>query len=149
MRTHELARGDIQLYFLSITSFSSEQWERAFISKKHLYSDNASIKVPFISPPPEIPNFTRRSKELEKLQQLLLTPDGSHKVRIAGLVGTGGMGKSTLAGYFASEYQAYFPDGVISLRVGHKTTEALIEELCDLTVSLSSPVTHMLSINWL
>src|SRR5579864_8063882 len=69
--------------------------------------------APFILPQLDIPYFTGREDELKQLEQLLLRPGGPHIAGIAGLSGTGGMGKSALAFHFATIYRDKFPDGVI------------------------------------
>ena len=80
----------------------------------------------------DIPDFTGRVKELEKLRQLLLNPDSSRTTRIVGVVGTGGMGKSTLVNHFATKYKEYFPDGVYGLHVGRKAADVLAQEFASL-----------------
>jgi tetratricopeptide (TPR) repeat protein len=82
---------------------------------------------PFVLPQSEIPYFTGREDELRQLEELLLKPDGPRVVGIAGLTGTGGMGKSALAFHFANIHRERFPDGVIGLRVDGSEIDTLAQ----------------------
>ncbi len=83
---------------------------------------------PLILPQLDTQHFTGREDELQQLEQLLLTPDGPRVAGIAGLTGTGGMGKSALAIHFAAIYSKQFPDGVIGLRVDGKQVDTLAQQ---------------------
>jgi ATP-dependent Clp protease ATP-binding subunit ClpA len=62
----------------------------------------------------KISDFTGRKAELAQMEALLLA---SQEQRIVGLIGTGGMGKTSLAYHFARTNRDYFPDGVIGLPI--------------------------------
>lgn len=70
-----------------------------------------------VLPPVNLQAFTGRSSELQRLEALLLRTSGEKITSIAGVSGSGGIGKSALACRFAELHQSNFPDGVIGLRV--------------------------------
>ena len=90
---------------------------------------------PFILPQHDIPFFTGREQELKQLETLLLNTQaqGPRVAAIAGLTGTGGMGKSALACHFATLYRHEFRDGVIGLRVDGAQVDALAQRFADLS----------------
>ena len=100
-----------------LTSFKDEIIEAIQSSKK------TEKKIPFTLPPIDLTNFTGREGELEKLENLIFNQEGSRIVGIVGLTGSGGMGKSALAVYFANKHKKRFPDGVIGLRVDGGTVD--------------------------
>jgi DNA-binding SARP family transcriptional activator len=64
--------------------------------------------------PPDIADFTGRAEQVEQLCGLLATPDeqaGPGAVRVVLVVGTGGLGKTTLAVHAAHQVAREFPDG--------------------------------------
>jgi tetratricopeptide (TPR) repeat protein len=79
-----------------------------------------SPRIPFILPQIDVPTFTGRSVELAQLESVLLHQDGEKVSSIAGISGTGGLGKTALACHFAELHRAAFTDGVIGLRVDGK-----------------------------
>lgn len=88
-----------------------------------------TVPPPFILPLQDIrEEFTGRDAEMEHLKQLLLTPDA---LAVAGIVGTGGMGKSTLASHFASMYRSHFPDGIIGLEIEGRDPATLARVFAD------------------
>ncbi len=64
-----------------------------------------ALPPPFNLPSIDISKFTGRDEELAKLEELIFNQQGSRVVGIVGLTGTGGMGKSALAVYFAHKYK--------------------------------------------
>ena len=89
------------------------------------------VPPPFILPLQDIrEEFTGRDAEMERLKQLLLTSDSSSAI-VAGIVGTGGMGKSTLACHFASMYRSHFPDGIIGLEIEGRDLTTLARVFAD------------------
>ncbi len=88
-------------------------------------SKKSEKKIPFTLPPIDLTNFTGREDELKKLEDLVFNKQGSRVVGIVGLTGSGGMGKSALAVYFATKYRDHFPDGVIGLRVDSGTVDEI------------------------
>jgi tetratricopeptide (TPR) repeat protein len=87
--------------------------------------DPALAKAPFILPQTDNAAFTGRADELERLQDWLLGTSAATVSSIAGLSGTGGIGKSALAVHFADKYRVHFSDGIIGLRVDGKEPEEL------------------------
>ncbi len=83
---------------------------------------------PFIVPQLETNSFTGREEELAALERALFESDGGHVCSIAGLSGTGGIGKSALAVHFAMLHRARFPDGVIGIRVDGKDNDTIARE---------------------
>ena len=73
--------------------------------------------APFVLPQVDVPTFTGRSEELERLATILLHQGGEKVSSIVGVSGSGGIGKSALACHFAEVHRNAFPDGVIGLRV--------------------------------
>lgn len=64
--------------------------------------------------PPDIADFTGRAEQVEQLCELLATPDeqaGPGAVRVVLVVGTGGLGKTTLAVHAAHRVARQFTDG--------------------------------------
>jgi hypothetical protein len=102
-----------------LTSFKDEVIEAIQISQK------TERKLPFTLPPIDLANFTGREEELKKLEELIFNQQGSRVVGIVGLTGTGGMGKSALAVYFATKHRKRFPDGVIGLRVDGSSVDEI------------------------
>jgi tetratricopeptide (TPR) repeat protein len=67
---------------------------------------------------PDIPYFTGRTDELNRLKQILLAPNDTHMSSIGVQIsGTGGMGKSSLAYHFAHTHKKDFKDGVLDLKI--------------------------------
>ncbi|MCI5193905.1 MAG: tetratricopeptide repeat protein [Candidatus Electrothrix sp. AU1_5] len=90
-----------------------------------LKSPKPSLKPVFFLPQ-DIPRFTGRSDELDKLAELLLEPEKQKTAAtaaIVGVTGQGGIGKSALAFHFAKEFRDKFPDGVIAARVNGKDAD--------------------------
>jgi len=85
-------------------------------------------RVPFIIPQHETQSFTGREDELKSLECAILDQRGDRTCTIAGLSGTGGIGKSALAVHFASLFRDRFPDGVIGLRVDNKGLDIIARE---------------------
>jgi tetratricopeptide (TPR) repeat protein len=85
-------------------------------------------RVPFVLPQLDIPTFTGRDQELNKLEELLVTGKEARLCSIIGMSGSGGIGKSALACHFAELHKADFPDGVIGLRVDEKDADTLARE---------------------
>jgi tetratricopeptide (TPR) repeat protein len=84
--------------------------------------------VPFILPQLDVPTFTGRSDELGLLEAILLRTTGEKISSIAGVSGSGGIGKSALACHFAELHRNHFRDGVIGLRVDGKEAIAIARE---------------------
>jgi DNA-binding SARP family transcriptional activator len=90
--------------------------------------------------PPDIADFTGRAEQVEQLCDLLATPDeqaGPGAVRVVLVVGTGGLGKTTLAVHAAHRVARQFTDGQLyaSLRGATQPvepTEVLARFLRDL-----------------
>jgi tetratricopeptide (TPR) repeat protein len=89
---------------------------------------NPGRRIPFILPQLDVPTFTGRSEELQRLEAILLRQDGQKVSSIAGVSGSGGIGKSALACHFAELHRGAFPDGVIGLRVDGKEPIAIARE---------------------
>ncbi|HEV2882013.1 MAG TPA: tetratricopeptide repeat protein [Pyrinomonadaceae bacterium] len=87
---------------------------------------------PFILPQLDISTFTGRIQELNKLEELILKTEGGKVCSIAGLSGTGGVGKSALACHFAQLHKDAFPDGVIGIRVDGKDNDTIAREFARL-----------------
>ncbi|MEW6585794.1 MAG: tetratricopeptide repeat protein, partial [Nitrospirota bacterium] len=85
-------------------------------------------RSPFIVPQHETPTFTGRDEELKSLETILLGDRVGRVCTIAGLSGTGGIGKSALAVHFALLYRDHFPDGVIGVRVDGKDVDTIARE---------------------
>ncbi|HEY2295109.1 MAG TPA: tetratricopeptide repeat protein, partial [Thermoanaerobaculia bacterium] len=84
--------------------------------------------APFIVPQHETTSFTGREDEIESLGQTLLGDRGARVCTIAGLSGTGGIGKSAAAVHFASLHRSSFTDGVIGIRVDGKDVNTIARE---------------------
>ncbi|MCP4697743.1 MAG: tetratricopeptide repeat protein, partial [Gammaproteobacteria bacterium] len=87
-----------------------------------------SVAPPFILQQRELANFTGRHEQLDQLSALLAQAPGAKISTIVGLSGSGGIGKSALAAYFAQEHRERFPDGIIGLRVDEKDAATLARE---------------------
>ena len=79
-------------------------------------------------PQHDTPSFTGRRDELHALERALLNDRAERFCTIAGLSGTGGIGKSALAVHFATFHRDRFPDGVIGLRVDGKEVDTIARE---------------------
>jgi tetratricopeptide (TPR) repeat protein len=88
----------------------------------------ATRAAPFILPQHETASFTGREDELKALERALFDDRVSGVCTIAGLSGTGGIGKSALAVHFATVHRDRFSDGVIGLRVDGKDNDAIARE---------------------
>ncbi|NMF63225.1 tetratricopeptide repeat protein [Brasilonema octagenarum] len=96
--------------------------------KKANNSTSLPFQIPFILPQKDVSSFTGRDEELQQLQELLIHRQGTKLCSIAGLAGTGGIGKSALACHFATLHKADFPDGVIGLRVDGKDADTIARD---------------------
>jgi predicted ATPase len=70
---------------------------------------------------PALPaQFVNRAQLLAQAKQALLQPGTGQAVRMVGLVGMGGTGKSILANALAHDADVVqaFPDGIVRLEVG-------------------------------
>jgi tetratricopeptide (TPR) repeat protein len=83
--------------------------------------------TPFILSQPDIQSFTGRKAELRQLETAILGADDIPRIGIAGLTGTGGMGKSVLASHFATAHRDRFPDGVIGIRLRDSSAESIAQ----------------------
>ena len=83
---------------------------------------------PFVVPQLDPVSFTGRQEELRALEQALLGSATGRICTIAGLSGSGGIGKSALAVHFADIHRDRFPDGVVGLRVDGKDVDAVARE---------------------
>ena len=83
------------------------------------------LERPFVLPQQDTPNFTGREDEMRQLEVVLLNAKAT---KIAGVTGTGGVGKSALACRFAREHKTRFPDGVIGLRVDEKDVDTIAHD---------------------
>ncbi|AVP95697.1 hypothetical protein C7S18_00140 [Ahniella affigens] len=88
----------------------------------------ARVASPFVVPQLGQVSFTGRQEELRALEQTLLGNATGKICTIAGLSGSGGIGKSALAVRFADVHRARFPDGVVGLRVDGKHVDAVARE---------------------
>lgn len=88
----------------------------------------AGLSIPFILPQVDNAKFTGRNEELRQIEDLLIKPGGEKICGIAGLAGTGGVGKSALACHFARLHKDDFPGGVIGLRVDGKDPDTIVRE---------------------
>jgi len=84
--------------------------------------------TPFILPQADVSTFTGRVEELDLLRNRLIDRRSTKVCTIAGVSGTGGIGKSALACHFAHTYREEFPDGVIGLRIDGKDTDTIARE---------------------
>ncbi|MEI2577278.1 tetratricopeptide repeat protein [Scytonema sp. PRP1] len=103
----------------------------AEISERQKKANNLTslpFQIPFILPQKDVSSFTGRDEELQQLQELLIDRQGTKLCSIAGLAGTGGIGKSALACHFATLHKADFPDGVIGLRVDSKDADTIARD---------------------
>jgi len=85
-------------------------------------------RAPFVLPQRDEPTFTGRAAELKRLEDILLREDGEKVGCIAGLSGTGGLGKTALACHFAEIHRSAFSGGVIGLRVDGKEPITIARE---------------------
>ena len=106
-----------------------EQLQDQLAKEKELQREKspAKKKIPFILPIEDRETFTGRETELNKLKDLLLSENKTRKV--CSIAGLGGVGKSTLARYFAIKYQDKFPDGTIFIRVDGKDSKTIARKL--------------------
>ncbi|HNN96898.1 MAG TPA: hypothetical protein PKI03_31730, partial [Pseudomonadota bacterium] len=88
--------------------------------------------APFVLPQLDTESFTGRTEELQALERQLLGKDTDRLCSIAGLSGSGGIGKSALASHFAATHRDKFPDGVYGLRVDGKDPDILAREFARL-----------------
>ena len=109
----------------NISRLEAEISER---QKKANNSTSLPFQIPFILPQKDVSSFTGRDEELQQLQELLIHRQGTKLCSIAGLAGTGGIGKSALACHFATLHKADFPDGVIGLRVDGKDADTIARD---------------------
>jgi tetratricopeptide (TPR) repeat protein len=93
-----------------------------------LSTETAARLPPFILPQLDVLTFTGRSYELAYLEAILLREKGEKVSSIAGVSGSGGVGKSALACHFAELHRNDFLDGVIGLRVDGKEPIAIARE---------------------
>jgi tetratricopeptide (TPR) repeat protein len=98
-------------------------------SLEGLYADlrPALKEAPFVLPHRPIASFTGRWDELQQLEAAIFQSTGPREAGIAGLTGTGGIGKSVLAFHFATINKGRFPDGVIGLRVDEDEPEIIAQ----------------------
>lgn len=75
---------------------------------------------PFILPQQKTSDFVGRLEQIEHLEKILLQPKTNRMAGIVGVAGTGGVGKSALAIYFAEKHRDKFSDGIIGVRLDSK-----------------------------
>lgn len=87
-----------------------------------------SSTLPFILPQHSPALFVGRVAPLKQLASILSQPKNHKITRIVAVVGTGGIGKSAIACYFADQHKANFPDGIIGLRVDNKDVDTIARD---------------------
>jgi nucleoside phosphorylase len=95
--------------------------------------------APFILPQHETTTFTGREDELKALKEALFGEHPDRVCTIAGLSGTGGIGKSALAVHFATINRYQFPGGVIGVRVDGKDNDTIAREFARTPHQLCKP----------
>lgn len=100
--------------------------------------------------PPRAAHFSGQTAELSRLGEIVEAPQGTQTVRIAVIHGMAGVGKSTLATWWAHDVRSRFPDGQLYVDMRGfgvspplDADEALLGFLHALGVSMSSvPLTQ-------
>lgn len=93
---------------------------------RHLPTIDRAVSNPAIhGVPREVTSFVGRRRELDQLAILLRT------CTLITLTGTGGVGKTRLAGRLAADLAADYPDGVWFFRLNDVAEDALVEPLVD------------------
>ena len=138
--SYSISHPNAENFYLSIAEqLVTERGQRVELSPlrndldKFIQPPNPSAYAPpFILPQLDISTFTGRIQELNKLEELILKTEGGKVCSIAGLSGTGGVGKSALACHFAQLHKDAFPDGVIGIRVDGKDNDTIAREFARL-----------------
>jgi tetratricopeptide (TPR) repeat protein len=112
-----------ELELAALDSFA--QGEGPVVQGRGIY-DDASITVgpprlhrPLLSQMPLVPaNFTGRSAEMAVLDGLAVEPDSTRHLAIVVIVGSGGLGKTSLASYWLHRVSDRYPDGILFADLG-------------------------------
>lgn len=77
---------------------------------------------PGVPPPRQLPpvpaNFTGRSAEMDVLEQFAFTSDTARRLAIVVIVGSGGIGKTSLASYWLHRISHHYEDGALFADLG-------------------------------
>jgi tetratricopeptide (TPR) repeat protein len=112
---------------LALVSEDANTFEEASEATSYAHLRPVRTEPPFILPKLDIKDFTGRTPEIQQLEETVFGQGKPRIAGIAGLTGTGGMGKSVLAFHFATIHRNRFPDGVIGIRVDDGDTEAIAQ----------------------
>src|ERR1041384_321022 len=112
-----VAKHDVELYLYNL--YFDDIGNPALPRKLTAAALNlASTDAPSNIPPLDDQTFTGRKDELTKLEEILVKGAGNKRCSVIGREIAGGVGKTTLAHYFAEQHRDDFRDGIISLPVG-------------------------------
>jgi len=84
-------------------------------SARRMLEVGVPLNPPFVLPPIDTQDFVGRKEQLASLARWLIEAEPATGVRIAGICGSPGVGKSGMAVYFARTQRDAFPDGVLGV----------------------------------